>query len=89
MHRARAGTPGYWAPEVEAFKAYGKEIDVFSFGVMVRRLLCGTDPRVRGPVMGMSTAAARVVEDCMKESQSKFNLQVRKKAIFNRIDSNN
>ncbi|KAG0277031.1 hypothetical protein BGZ96_003035 [Linnemannia gamsii] len=34
-----AGAPGYWTPEVEAFKEYGKEIDVFSFEVMIRRLL--------------------------------------------------
>ncbi|KAG9065332.1 Cell cycle serine/threonine-protein kinase cdc5/MSD2 [Linnemannia hyalina] len=62
----RAGTPGFCAPEVLAKKKYGEEIDVFSYGVMVRQLLYGIHPVSRRELEGGSVAAARLINDCMK-----------------------
>lgn len=45
--RERAGTPGFWAPEVVAKKSYECEVDWFSWGVMLYEFLCGSRPRCR------------------------------------------
>jgi serine/threonine protein kinase len=39
-----AGTPGYTAPEMIKNKPYGPSADIFSFGVMLYRMLCGSKP---------------------------------------------
>jgi rhodopsin kinase len=39
-----AGTPGYTAPEMIRNKLYGPSADIFSFGVMLYRMLCGSKP---------------------------------------------
>lgn len=39
-----AGTPGYTAPEMIRNKLYGSGADIFSFGVMLYRMLCGSKP---------------------------------------------
>lgn len=39
-----AGTPGYTAPEMIKNKLYGNGADIFSFGVMLYRMLCGSKP---------------------------------------------
>ncbi|KAG9065333.1 Serine/threonine-protein kinase 32A [Linnemannia hyalina] len=62
----RAGTPGFCAPEVLAKKNYGEEIDVFSYGVMVRQLLYGIHPVSRRELEGGSAAARKLINDCMK-----------------------
>ncbi|MES1914010.1 MAG: hypothetical protein MHM6MM_006147 [Cercozoa sp. M6MM] len=42
--RGYAGTPGYASPEVVQFKWYTTSTDLFSFGVLLYRLLCGLKP---------------------------------------------
>eukprot|EP01006_Ploeotia_vitrea_P047889 TRINITY_DN67174_c5_g3_i1.p1 TRINITY_DN67174_c5_g3~~TRINITY_DN67174_c5_g3_i1.p1 ORF type:complete len:650 (+),score=379.44 TRINITY_DN67174_c5_g3_i1:134-2083(+) len=39
-----AGTPGYTAPEMIRNRPYGPEADLFSFGVLLYRMLCGSKP---------------------------------------------
>lgn len=39
-----AGTPGYTAPEMIKNKLYGPSVDIFSFGVMLYRMLSGSKP---------------------------------------------
>jgi len=39
-----AGTPGYTAPEMIKNKPYGPAVDIFSYGVMTYRMICGTKP---------------------------------------------
>ena len=39
-----AGTPGYTAPEMIKNKLYGPAADLFSYGVMLYRMLCGSKP---------------------------------------------
>lgn len=39
-----AGTPGYTAPEMIKNKLYGPGADIFSYGVMTYRMLCGSKP---------------------------------------------
>lgn len=39
-----AGTPGYTAPEMIRNKLYGPGADIFSYGVMLYRMLCGSKP---------------------------------------------
>eukprot|EP00466_Bigelowiella_natans_P015523 jgi/Bigna1/85404/estExt_fgenesh1_pg.C_40007 len=39
-----AGTPGYTAPEMIANRRYTTSVDIFSFGVMLYRMLCGSKP---------------------------------------------
>lgn len=42
--RGYAGTPGYTAPEMIKNKPYGTSVDIFSYGVMLYRMLCGQKP---------------------------------------------
>jgi len=42
--RGYAGTPGYTAPEMIKNKPYGSAVDIFSYGVMLYRMLCGAKP---------------------------------------------
>eukprot|EP00471_Norrisiella_sphaerica_P006928 CAMPEP_0184490980 /NCGR_PEP_ID=MMETSP0113_2-20130426/19342_1 /TAXON_ID=91329 /ORGANISM="Norrisiella sphaerica, Strain BC52" /LENGTH=613 /DNA_ID=CAMNT_0026875139 /DNA_START=122 /DNA_END=1963 /DNA_ORIENTATION=+ len=39
-----AGTPGYVAPEMIANHRYTNAVDIFSFGVMLYRMMCGSKP---------------------------------------------
>lgn len=39
-----AGTPGYTSPEMIKNRYYGPATDIFSYGVMVYRMLCGSKP---------------------------------------------
>jgi serine/threonine protein kinase len=43
-YKGYAGTPGYTAPEMIKNKMYGPEVDFFSFGVLIYRMLAGTKP---------------------------------------------
>jgi len=42
--RGYAGTPGYAAPEMMHGHRYGQSVDIFSFGVLLYRMLMGTKP---------------------------------------------
>jgi len=39
-----AGTPGYTSPEMIKNRPYGTATDIFSYGVMLYRMLCGNKP---------------------------------------------
>jgi len=39
-----AGTPGYVAPEIILNRRYGPSVDIFAFGVILYRMLCGSKP---------------------------------------------
>jgi len=39
-----AGTPGYTAPEMIKSRHYGPSVDIFSFGVLLYLMLCGSKP---------------------------------------------
>jgi len=39
-----AGTPGYTSPEMIRNKFYGPSTDIFSYGVMLYRMICGQKP---------------------------------------------
>ena len=43
--RSRAGTPNYWAPEIERKESYGLPADIFSLGVVLHEALSGVRPR--------------------------------------------
>jgi len=42
--RGYAGTPGYTAPEMILNERYTTSVDIFSFGVLLFRMLCGSKP---------------------------------------------
>jgi len=44
LMKTPCGTPGYIAPEVLHMKGYGREVDMWSIGVIVYILLCGFPP---------------------------------------------
>jgi calcium/calmodulin-dependent protein kinase I len=44
MMQTACGTPGYVAPEILASKGYGKEVDMWSIGVVTYILVCGFPP---------------------------------------------
>ena len=44
MMQTACGTPGYVAPEILLAKGYGKEVDLWSLGVITYILICGFPP---------------------------------------------
>jgi serine/threonine protein kinase len=63
-----AGTPGYTAPEMIKNKLYGPGADIFSYGVMLYRMLCGQKP--------FKGKAERELDQAVQEKKPTFHSEV-------------
>lgn len=66
MLNTACGTPGYVAPEILESRPYGKEVDMWSVGVIAYILLCGFPPFYDEN----STVSGSLVHDCCQVSAS-------------------